>query len=116
MLLRTLLLSFVLFVPCFSQCQRIAALNPLVVGGVTASAVAGYGNFPLVFEANQGQTEARVKFLSHGTAFNLFLTEDEAVIRLRSSLGVQPAVLRMKLLNANAKAEIAGQGELPGTS
>src|SRR4030095_7424874 len=38
------------------------------------------------------------------------------VIRLRSSLGVQPAVLRMKLLNANAKAEIAGQGELPGTS
>ena len=43
-----------------------------------------YGKLPLSFEANQGQTEARVKFLSRGRGYTLFLTADEAVLALRS--------------------------------
>src|SRR5437763_13456959 len=43
-----------------------------------------YGKLPLSFEANQGQTDPRVKFLSRGKGYTLFLTGDEAVLSLRS--------------------------------
>src|SRR3989454_211217 len=43
-----------------------------------------YGKVPLSFEANQGQTDPRVKFLSRGSGYTLFLTGDEAVLSLRS--------------------------------
>ncbi|MCA1634211.1 MAG: hypothetical protein LC802_11080, partial [Acidobacteria bacterium] len=42
-----------------------------------------YGKLPLSFEANTGQADARVKFLSRGQGYNLFLTPTEAVIALR---------------------------------
>lgn len=37
------------------------------------------------FEANQGQTDSRVKFLSRGTGYTLFLTSSEAVLALSSA-------------------------------
>lgn len=43
-----------------------------------------YAKMPLGFEANQGQTDNRVKFISHGRGYGLFLTSDEAVLKLRS--------------------------------
>ncbi len=49
-----------------------------------ARLVKGYGRLPLRFEANSGQTDARVKFLSRGRGYTMFLTADEAVISLRS--------------------------------
>jgi hypothetical protein len=45
--------------------------------------VAAYGKLPLSFEINQGQTESRVKFMSRGSGYSLFLTGDEAVLVLR---------------------------------
>jgi hypothetical protein len=42
---------------------------------------------PLSFEANAGQTDERVKFLSHGAGYTLFLTGDEAVLALKKSEG-----------------------------
>src|ERR1700748_3438831 len=42
-----------------------------------------YGKLPLSFEANDGQTDARVKFLSRGSGYTLFLTPTETVLRLR---------------------------------
>src|SRR5438067_13035192 len=43
-----------------------------------------YGKVPLSFEANRGQTDPRVKFLSRGSGYTLFLTGDEALLSLRS--------------------------------
>src|SRR5207302_6000942 len=43
-----------------------------------------YGKVPLSFEANRGQTDPRVKFISRGSGYTLFLTGDEAVLALRS--------------------------------
>src|SRR5438874_5762046 len=43
-----------------------------------------YGKVPLSFEANRGQTDPRVKFISGGSGYTLFLTGDEAVLSLRS--------------------------------
>ena len=47
--------------------------------------VKAYGKLPLSFEANRGQTDARVKFLSRGRGYTLYLTPTEAVLALRKS-------------------------------
>ena len=43
-----------------------------------------YGKLPLSFEANQGQTDSQVEFLSRGPGYALFLTRNEAVLSLRA--------------------------------
>jgi Beta-propeller repeat len=50
-----------------------------------------YGKLPLRFEANQGQTDQQVKFLSRGRGYNLFLTGNEAVLELRKPSAVSAA-------------------------
>ena len=47
------------------------------------------GKLPLIFEANQGQTDSQVKFLSRGGGYSLFLTSTEAVIQLRNASAKQ---------------------------
>jgi hypothetical protein len=49
-----------------------------------ARLVESYGRLPLSFEINQGQTDSKVKFLSRGRGYTLFLTGQEAVLSLRS--------------------------------
>ncbi len=100
-----------------------------------------YGKLPLSFEANHGQADGRVKFLSRTGSYTLFLTGDEAILALRAGkaknkfpvetrLAASPreaksnsipdrttgAVLRMKLRNANPAAKVTGTDELAGTS
>jgi len=50
--------------------------------------VEAYGHLPLSFEANQGQTDQRVRFLVRGNGYSLFLTANEAVLALRKKTGV----------------------------
>ena len=42
-----------------------------------------YGKVPINFEANEGQTDGEVKFLSRAIGYSLFLTSTEAVFALR---------------------------------
>src|SRR6266849_713130 len=96
-------------------------------------AAASYGKLPLRFEANQGQADLRVKFLSRGSGYTLFLTSTEAVLALQKPsltiaaiqryVGNTPgnrrtssAVLRMKIGGANRIARIEGLESLPGKS
>ena len=44
--------------------------------------IENYGRLPLSFEANHGQTDPQVKFLSRGHGYSLFLTAGEAVLTL----------------------------------
>jgi hypothetical protein len=44
-----------------------------------------YGKLPLSFEGNHGQTDSKVKFLSRGHGYSLFLTEKETVIALKKA-------------------------------
>src|SRR5438034_4880231 len=91
--------------------------------------IEGYGKLPLAFEANQGQSDPQVKFLSRGAGYSLFLTADAAVLSIQPSVPSQTArrgetsrpqsaraILRMKLVNTNPKTEVSGQDELPGKS
>src|SRR5580693_761467 len=43
---------------------------------------AQYGQLPLSFEPNQGQTDPQVQYLSRGNGYTLFLTAGEAVLAL----------------------------------
>src|SRR5580700_3612490 len=45
-----------------------------------ARAIETYGKLPLSFEANQGQTDPRVKFMARGSGYTMFLTKDEGVL------------------------------------
>ena len=128
--------SCVLFLG-FSVAMSLAQSIPNASTRESARLVANYGNVPLAFEANRGQTDQQVKFLSRGAGYSLFLTPTEAVLALHpSATGEQPlrkpgfrshavgigkikslgAVMRMKLLNANSQAGVSGQDELPGKS
>ena len=77
----------------------------LLAGGQAAAdsqARQHYGKLPLVFEANQGQTDARAKFLARGQGYGLFLTPNEAVLSLDG------AAVRMRLEDANPQPLVRG--------
>jgi len=90
--------------------------------------VTGLGQLPLSFEPNRGQTDSQVKFLAHGSRYALFLTAQEAVLKLQTPVLTSPghdlsergrpkaAVLRMDLENASPSAQVSGLGVLPGVS
>jgi Beta-propeller repeat len=93
----------------------------------TARVVASYGNLPLHFEPNQGQSAATVRFLARGPGYTLFLTPTEALLRLRPATAPTtdtaeepPAggdtVLRMQLVHANPQPQVSGGDPLPGQS
>src|ERR1700724_3204080 len=42
-----------------------------------------YGNLPLSFEENRGQTDPRVKFLTRSASSSMFLTPTGVVLKLR---------------------------------
>lgn len=78
--------------------------------------VSAYGRLPLIFEANQGQTDSQVKFLARGAGYSLFLTGDEAVLALARAGSVRRSVVRMTVDGARHEAEVEGADELPGKS
>ena len=77
-------------------------------------------SMPLFFEANQGQTDPQVKFLARGSGYGIFLTADEAVLKLQpSAISHQPSVpsvIRMRLEGASTSAAVSGRDLLPGKS
>jgi hypothetical protein len=80
---------------------------------------ADYGRLPLIFEANQGQSDPQVKFLAHGSGYRLFLTGKDAVIALngaRKGAKQTAAVLRMSPVGANDQIQVNGAAPLPGKS
>jgi hypothetical protein len=99
-----------------------------------ATRLGSYGQLPLSFEANQGQTDDQVQFLARGQGYTLFLTAREAVFAFsplaahgQRTTGIVPrtgtgqdtpdtarAVVRMQLLGANPAAQAVGLEELPG--
>jgi hypothetical protein len=60
--------------------------SPATPAAAKAPALAqNYGKLPLSFEANQGQTDPQVRFLSRGNGYSLFLTNNFAVLALTKS-------------------------------
>jgi hypothetical protein len=75
----------------------------------TARAVRDYGKLPLSFEANAGQVNPAVKFLSRGLGYTLFLTGDEAVLALeKPKIEIRKA--KFETGNSRLKAGNSGSG------
>jgi uncharacterized protein (TIGR03437 family) len=91
-----------------------------------------YGNLPLGFEPNVGQTDAQVRFLARGAGMMAFFTDTETAMVLSRSrhankpagLGreeapageVEQTVVRMKLEKASRPRRAVGLEKLPGIS
>jgi hypothetical protein len=86
-----------------------------------------YANLPLSFEANRGQTDQQVKFISRGNGYTLFLTPSEAVIQFRiadfglriDSLkseirNLKSQIIKMRFVAANANPSVVGLEQLSG--
>src|SRR2546427_564319 len=109
------------------------------------AAKAAYLRQPLSFEPNQGQADSRVKFISRGRGYTLFLTSTDAVLSLRKpkslrDLGGPPqrsanpqvldssdgsemhdalprgVAVRMHLACSSSASKISPLDELPGKS
>jgi hypothetical protein len=102
-----------------------SALYPFLMSNAqnTGAAAADLNHIPLSLEANRGQSDANVKFLSHGNGYSLFLTDSGAVLVLskqesRSHLAGHSLqagdVIRMELQGAKSKVDVHGVDELPG--
>jgi hypothetical protein len=88
-----------------------------------------YWRLPLRFEANQGQTDSRVKFVSRGLGYNLFLTQEEAVFSLESGEALlfkgnsqsrshsqtnrRTTVFSIQFMGSNSSVQPKGVEELP---
>lgn len=123
-------------VPSYSQTKSIGPLsasspNPVV----SPKLVSNYGKMPLRFEANRGQADSRVQFVSRGQGYTLFLTSNEAVLTLGTSAAKQSpsnsplnaiserpqpnqntAVVRLQLVGANHAPVIKNEDDLPSKS
>jgi uncharacterized repeat protein (TIGR01451 family) len=82
---------------------------------------------PLMFEPNRGQgnlnpADPRARFVARGSGYSLLLGDEGAILNLsaRTSAGSESAIriesLRMKLVGANAGAQVSGADLLPGKS
>ncbi len=72
-----------------------------------------YGKLPLAFEANHGQTDSSVTYLSRSEGYTLWLTPSEAVFGF-SQPDKTTASFRLSLVGANLRAPMAGEQPLAG--
>ncbi len=95
-----------------------------------------FGELPLSFEQNVGQTDASVHFFTRGPGYSMFLTSTEAVMVLNQESGVRDqeseighaqetqarsasegltsTVVRMQLIGTNATPAVTGREQLSG--
>jgi len=130
----TLLVAPGITVQTFAQHPQLSSASKTAPKAQT-NILDQYGKLPLSFEANHGQTDSKVKFLSRGHGYSLFLTGSEAVIVLKKTApkteemkvlsgrelvkkrgggAEEGTIVRMELAGANAAPRVAGAEELPG--
>jgi len=128
-------ISAIILLGAFSSVEAVKLPNEIQLDGdifkkpdtSRIRLVEGYGKLPLHFEANHGQTDPRVNFLSRGRGFTLLLTPEEALLSLRRGnpnlflpstfrTSLKASVLRMKWLGGNHNPRIVGIEKLEGKS
>ncbi len=86
--------------------RLMLCLSPLMAGPSTM--------LPLVFERNAGQTDAQVKYLTHGQRGTVWLTEQGPVLGVAEKSSV--AVLRLRFEGGRRAPEIEGVKQTGGVS
>lgn len=118
--------------PARAQDHPLAMRAEAVQRGPATTAVSAAARnvlhrMPLRFEANLGQTDDRVRFLSRGAGLTLFLTHHEMVFALPQATAGRPTrgrvdraaggtAVRLRLLGGNPRPEVLGEERLPGSA
>src|ERR1051326_123843 len=66
-------------------------------------------DLPMAFEPNMGQTDPRVKYLTRGAGYTVFLTDEGAVIRLKKAKSSDTAVVTMLFSGNHPRAITTSQ-------
>ena len=115
-----LLTAGLLLQPAWAQKSLMRADAPFLPDKATVRAAERYNRLGMIFEANRGQSSPDAKFLARGAGYDLRLTRSEAVLRFGKSKGKgltqEEALVRMKVLDGNPDAQVAGERLLPGKS
>src|SRR5207249_4639700 len=93
---------------------------------VRAHAAEAYGKLPLSFERNQGQSDPQVKFLARGAGYSVFLTSNDATIRVEAKSSersksdtaatTSSSAIRLVLANSNPNPATEAQEPQAGKS
>ena len=116
-----------------TKAQTPGAASKPATGAPSSSAAAKPIHLPLFFEANQGQTDSHVQFLSRSKGYILLLTPTETVLaESKTQVSARPgtfgtfqnprdttktsrgSVIRMQLVGANSAPKMTGVNELLG--
>ena len=73
----------------------------------------GVGEVGLAFERNEGQADAKVKFLARAHGYSLLLTGNEALMKFTTP---KPAAIGMKFLGQKQNGRVEGVDVLAGTT
>src|SRR5580698_6883100 len=98
-----------------SVCTHFASAAPAVDPATRAKVTAQYLQSPMIFEMNEGQSDPRVKALSRGSKYGLFLTSNESVFVLNSG-AKNPSVVQVRAVGANPTPKVSGVDRLGSVS
>jgi len=120
-------LTMLLVVGCFSvryagRSHSHGASLSAKTRPTNAELLAAYGRLPIAFEENLGQSNSEVRFLARGHGYALFLTETEAVFRLRAEVGsataggqgARESVIRISMPGSNSEPQVQEEELQPG--
>ncbi len=115
--------SIALFVAAAPLVAAAAQPAPKASPFSSAQVIENYGKLPLSFDANQGQADARVRFISRGNGYSLVFTDSGAVLALskeaparKRSEPVVTDVIGMELAGAGDSLRVTGSDRLPGNA
>ena len=80
------------------------------------SGTASYGQLPLAFEPNVGQTSAGIGYLARGPGYSVGLNASGAFIALENSSSSTSNLIDVRLVGANSAPTAVSQDELPGVA
>jgi hypothetical protein len=106
----------------FGQTSSATVPSPAKAAPST-QAMIHYGQLPLSFEANRGQTSSNVQWLARGPEYTLFLTGNDAVLQMNRIVAgkrgaanpeelkpsISSSVVRMSLLGAGTSLQTTGE-------
>lgn len=100
--------------------ERVRTESEYALTAVRETAIlhpATYAHLPVFFESNRGQFDPRVRFASRSNGMNVFLTDSDAVLVVKSTADGKLRAARsvvLTVVNEKTSPRVTGLDELPG--
>ena len=106
-LVACLLSSLTLVMPCLAQQSSLQS------NATSSAKPVKYGNLPLLFVRNQGQTDPSVQFFSSGAGYNVSLASGDMVLLLKPSEVVNPDAFKLPAATATPATQARSLATAP---